>query len=208
MKSFNTLLVVLLLLASQQQLFSIRYPIAPKTPKEPYVNDELNTTKTDKQSPKKVKKALKAVRVMITLGSGDTLYGTVDLPEKISFPHYKNGFFYHKTVKIQAIKSIAILQFNKSILATNKLGTTYEFKPNKYLIILNNGSQYITKKSFHFLSKVKLHTEDGLLVLFSFFANTFHKKRGWSEISGKSPDYHLTNPHPKSIHTIKFLQEN
>lgn len=185
--------VTFLLVFGLNFAFAIRYPVSPKEP----------VVAGDEKKENKDKKTL-FVKVKLKLGSGDELEGVVRFPEKITFPHYRSGISYVKTLAIEEVKKIQILSYEEKVHSTN----LYEYEPAECLIVTQKGKEYKITGIFSFLRKIAIETEDGKTTLFTIFADTWDEKTGWQEVSSKDRNYHRKNPHPKAVREIEILTED
>ncbi len=184
-------------------LSAIRYPITPQEPNSPTVeSSKENTTATHL---KKTKDEKIRVRVKVLLGSGDELNGFIQTPKTLKFKHYRNGFIYRKKIFTHDISLIEIVSFQKNLIRTKKSWKFYEFKPSLIKITMKNKENFRLNYLFKFLYKLEIETSNGVTTLYSFFADEFHKMKGWSEVSNKEATYHDNNPHPQSIQKIWFF---
>ena len=195
--------VISILFFSFSEILSITYPITPRPPQMPSVDNETSGSETSVK--KELPRAKKHILITALLGSGDEITGKVYIPESVSFKHYKNGLIYKKTIFLKDIFSIEILRFKKALVKKNKNTTLYEFKPLRVKIITKDKNDFYLGYLFSFLQKINISTQDGETTLFSFFADAFDKKNGWAEVDSKDISYHQDKPHPRSVWKIKFL---
>ncbi len=192
-------------------LLGITYPITPSKPEEPNVVEEkkIDSSKETKQSSSSDKKSkLSSFDILVYLGSGDMVQGTVLLPEKISFKHYKNGFIYYQTLFLKDVKEIDIKEYNYKILTKKKSKTIYEFFPSKVFITTKKDNYvYHISSLFKEMLQFKINTKYGITNLFAFFSDTFSLKKGWEEVVSKNKNYHKKNPHPKSVVKIMIHEK-
>ena len=184
--------------------YAIRYPITPVEPKTPSV-EGYKKPASKSTTTKKLKVVEQDIYVKTILGSGDELAGSVRIPEKIEFKHYKNGLIFKKNLLIEDISSIEIQSFRKKLLWKKEKISFYEFKPSKVKIITKSKNEFIIDYLFKFLHKFSIQTYDGITTLYSFFADEFHQNKGWSEVESKEISYHDNKPHPKSVKKIIFF---
>ena len=182
---------------------AIRYPITPQEPSSPTVESTGDST-TSPHS-KKPKDEKITIRVKVFLGSGDELNGFIQAPKELKFKHYRNGFIYRKKIFTNDISLLEIASFQKNLIRTKKPRKFYEFKPSLIKISMKNKKKFRLNYLFKFLYEFNIQTSNGTTTLYSFFADEFHKIKGWSEVSSKDDTYHKTNPHPQSIQKIWFF---
>jgi len=179
--------------------YGIRYPVEPTVP-------TVNGSAAGSTSAKKRKKKIQFIsqRVRATLGSQDTLVGTISAHKSITFRHYKNGLFFTKKIGPAEIKKIRVTRYSYKLIKRTKRGKLYQFEPAEINLVLKNGRSYRLSKIFSFLRKFRIETIDGSTWLYTFFADTYDKKKGWDEVASKSFHYHRTKPHPKAAVEIVF----
>jgi len=197
---FVKLLLIYLLSTSSYSAMARNFE-GPKDPNDPKVADV-----SEKKSKKinKVQKKMDSVQIIAIFGSGDEVQGEIELPEKITFRHYKNGLMYTKTVGVEEIKTITVLNYREAKVRKGKKNTFVEFKPDNIEISLTNGSKYFITGIFDFLRKITIDTPDGRTYLYTFFADTYKKE--WAGIKSNDRNIHKTIPHPAAVQKIRFLK--
>ena len=179
----------------------------PKEPAVPTVKRfEVKKSRTTKPNKKKIEPGVSRL-VHVTLGSDDTLKGHIAVPLRLQFKHYKNGFIYTKKVNADEIKSIVISSYHYQLSSRKQGVKYYHFEPGKIRLSLHNGRTYEVGRLFKFLRQFKIETIDGTTTLYSFFADSYHPKKGWSEVVSKNLSYHKSIPHPQSVKKVQFIPE-
>lgn len=144
------------------------------------------------------------VEVTLELGTGDRLQGAIAAPAEVQFTHHKNGLSYVKTVAPTELKSVRILSYRVKHRRELESGTFYEFEPSEIQITLTNKKSYMVDEIPLFLSQIKITTEDGSTILYTFFGDSFYGEGGWEEVESMDPEYHAANPHPQAVRVITF----
>ncbi len=199
------IVIFLIYIIFSLSVHSIRYPVTPYEPSSP----KIESTKEDSSDTisTKIKITKNKIRIKAMLGSGDELNGFIMGPKEIKFKHYRNGFVYQKTITLTNIAFIQIISFQQNLIRRKGTYSLYEFKPSKIKIQMKNNNQFELNYLFKFLHQFEIKTINGTTTLHSFFADEFHKIKGWSEVESIKDDYHRYNPHPKSVKKILFFEE-
>ena len=199
------IITFLIYVISSLPIHSIRYPITPYEPSSPKIGltkeNSLDTTSA------KNKITRNKIHIKAVLGSGDELNGFIMGPKKIKFKHYRNGFVYQKTITLNNILFIEIIYFQQNLIRRKGTHSLYEFKPSRIKIQMKDKNHFELNYLFTFLHQFEIKTTNGTTTLHSFFADEFHKTKGWSEVESIKDDYHRYNPHPKSVKKILFFEE-
>lgn len=199
MKRLNKLFIYLIILQLPlNYIFPVSYPI---TPSEPEVPGATSDSGNKKKETKKIQ--LIEVQIKVRLGSGDQLEGIAQLPTSIRFRHYRSGLYFEKTVSPNEIEEIEIEQWGHE--GQIESGKSINFEPVKMKIKLRNGLICNVEGIFPFLRKFKIETDYGETTLFTFFADTWQDKKGWSEVESTDKKYHLNKPHPQSVKKIDIV---
>ncbi|GEM_PF-2280786 len=210
---------------------SIRYPVSPAEPQVPETDETQDAEEIPENSPpREIKKAKKGntIRVNVSLGSGDTIYGNITIPVTVTFEHYKNGFVYKKNLATRDIKSMEILHYAASpalaeparpmgknppnIRMKEKTGehkkkpeeVFHKFYPDRVLVRTYDGNQFELNYLFPFLHRFLIENSDGSTWMYCIFGDTWSTQTGWEEAQTSDVHYHDTNPHPKSVKMIHF----
>lgn len=173
---------------------AVRYPVSTS---EPHIagNDSPAGKKKSAQ-PQNI-----PVNVSLKLGSGDEIQGTITMPESITFSHQKNGLTYSKTIRPTQLKKIKINEYR----SRKSSGNFWEFEPESTTLITQDDRDFTIAGIFPFLRKIVIETPDGTTTLFTFFADSWDDKNGWSEVASKDRYYHKKNPHPQAVKEITIL---
>ncbi len=203
---------------------SIRYPVSPAEPQVPETDETEDAEEIPENAPpRETTKAKKGntIRVSVTLGSGDTIYGSITIPMTVTFEHYKNGFVYKKNLATRNIKSMEILHYAATpALAepSRPLGKNppnsktrgkpeeifHKFYPDRVLVRTLDGNQFELNYLFSFLHRFLIENSDGSTWMYCIFGDTWSTQTGWEEAQTSDVHYHNTNPHPKSVKMILF----
>ncbi len=197
-------LTLLLTLLAFGSLEAVRYPIEPISPKIP------NGGQSNKTQPAKKKKKVEQIahRVSVMLGSKDVLNGTIQANRVITFQHYRSGLLFTKTVSPADIKTLRVRKYKYRLLGKKSKNKTYEFLPAEIELTLSNNRKYYLTKMFSFLNRFKINTIDGDTTLFTYFADTWVPKKGWSEVTSREFNYHQQKAHPQAVVEINFSPES
>lgn len=185
----------------QNGVFAIRYPV---TPTSPVIADE-----NSKKNPEAAKKNIPKNRISISayLGSGDIIDGYVEMPQMVTFQHYKNGFFYKKELNTRSIQSIEIIKYSSDKKINEKPGSKalfYKFKPSHVIIKTVDGNQFEINYLFSFCHRFLIENDDGVTWLYAIFGDEYDPKSGWKEAQNTDIHYHNTHPHAKAVKKIIF----
>ena len=187
--------LVFIFLSGVYALNAIKYPVTPSVPSIPGSSNSNGTKKKIPTTEQYVK---------VTLGSGDSIQGNIQAPVEIRFKHYKSGLVFQKTITPADLKSISVQRYAYQNPKKKEHSTYYQFEPDKVEITLKNGRSYTLPYLFNFLRMVNIDTPDGKTTIYSFFADTFDEKKGWSEVESKDPRYHLNAAHPRVAVIFSF----
>lgn len=181
-------------------------------PKEPSLPD---TNNTPSEKPQKVKTNNRNVRgehkgksfdIKIVLCSSKELKGKINLPsDEIQFSHSKDGIQYKKNLKLQAIKSIHIINWNRQKLKQKSEGTVFQFFPNLLSIQTTDGEEYNTKDVAKLpIHRLKIENNFGETFVYSYWLDLLDNSGKWdSGLSYKTPENCLN----EVVKEINFLQD-
>ncbi len=186
--------VILLFTLPLVSIAAVRYPVSPAEPK--VAGNESPVGKKKSPQTQNI-----PVHVSLKLGSGDEIQGTIAMPENITFSHQKNGLTYSKTIRPTQLKKIRINEYR----SRRGSGNFWEFEPETTTLITQDDRDFTITGIFPFLRKIVIDTPDGTTTVFTFFADSWDDKTGWSEVASKDRHYHRKNPHPQAVKEITIL---
>lgn len=185
------------LLAFSNNLTLPSLPVSPKVPVQKQSEQTQKATAENKETYSKTdaKNEKENTLVEVILGNGKKLKGKIEFPESITFEHQKDNLTYKLTLLKSQLKRIKVQVYNMTVLQRRE-NIPYSFVPQKVLIETKDGRQYFIDSLFASLKKFTVLTVDGRTTLFSYFADTWKSKGGWTEIGEKNFDAHKTIAHP------------
>lgn len=184
-----------ILLAFSNNLTLPSLPVSPQTPSQKKAEQTQQTVIDERASSSTQKEEKENTAVEVVLGNGKKLKGKIEFPESITFEHQKDGLVYKLMLLKNQLKRIKVQSYNMTVLQRRE-NIPYSFVPQKILIETKDGRQYFIETLFPFLKKFTVLTVDGRTMLFSYFADTWKAKGGWTEINEKNFNAHKTIAHP------------
>lgn len=171
----------------------------------PQVDANEKSSKT-RRTKKAEKVASISLRVKMHLGDKTQMQAEVELPESYTFTHKKGQLSYSQTISATAIRELAIEGYRGQKSADGKDGEIIEFEPSRVRIEMKDGQVYLLAYLFKPLRQIKAKTADGMVTVFSYFADTYSKKSGWKERGGEAYLLASKRAHPAAYTRIEYFE--
>lgn len=186
---------------------AINYPSPPSEPKVevPVSNTASPSAKVNKtEAAKKV--PLGNIRLRIHLGDKSMIVAETEIPQAYSFTHRKGKLQYRQTIKAEEIREISIEDYKGRRVHAEGSDDVFEFEPSRVRIELKDGQVYNLQYLFKELRRIKARNGDGSFTVYGFFADSYDRKKGWSERGGHDSTSHTRRTHPAAFARLEYFE--